>query len=427
MATFKSLNPGDIKTSRSFLNQLVDIIQEDISGSATRQKHLAFVTGGVGPGVTSSLFQTVYDQNFELQTANAMLDLTVGIFSGSGIILTSSTGEDSVGKLLFPSNSLMMREKIDVYRQFAQKLLGDARFQFSSPFSTAQPPARGQTPEHSDAIDNALFIGLKRLFSRDKIKKETFAMRFYQSSSHDPASGTLGHEPPNLNRTSVSGSAIFTDVGSSTARVTSLAGEVGNLVDASNTNRRVGLIFYDTGDIILDLDKVISGSEHASGTIDAMADFTTYADGSTVTKGTTIMGSDAGTTVGNPNAKFLPDFIVSASMDNIIDHIASCRVQSGSQSAMTFQNVTNINSTLVFCRVGTNDFNYSSNPTFVNPDSGRLRVVDPGSEAVDRTFTMLTTVGLYDANDNLLAVAKLSRPVEKDFEKELTIRVRLDF
>ena len=101
MATFKSLTAGDIKTSRSFLNQLVDIIQEDISGSSTRQKHLAFVTGGIGPGVTSSLFQTVHDQNFELQTANAMLDLTVGIFSGSGLVATSSTGEDSVGKLLF--------------------------------------------------------------------------------------------------------------------------------------------------------------------------------------------------------------------------------------------------------------------------------------------------------------------------------------
>ena len=38
-----------------------------------------------------------------------------------------------------------------------------------------------------------------------------------------------------------------------------------------------------------------------------------------------------------------------------------------------------------------------------------------------------TTVGMYDANDNLLAVAKLSRPIEKNDEKDITIRVRLDF
>ena len=64
MATFKELTSADIKTSKSFLNQLVDIIQEDISGSTTRKTYQIFVTGGVGPGVTSSLFQTVFDQDF---------------------------------------------------------------------------------------------------------------------------------------------------------------------------------------------------------------------------------------------------------------------------------------------------------------------------------------------------------------------------
>ena len=76
MATYKELSSTDIKTSRSVLNQLVDIIQEDISGSSTRKKYQVFVTGGVGPGVTSSLFQTVYDQNYTLQTANPIFDVT---------------------------------------------------------------------------------------------------------------------------------------------------------------------------------------------------------------------------------------------------------------------------------------------------------------------------------------------------------------
>ena len=73
MATFKELTAADIKTSRSFLNQLVDVISEDVSGSTTRRKYQVFVTGGVGPGITSSLFQTVYDQDFSLQTANPVL------------------------------------------------------------------------------------------------------------------------------------------------------------------------------------------------------------------------------------------------------------------------------------------------------------------------------------------------------------------
>ena len=81
--SFKRINTEDIKTRRTSLNQLVDIIQEDISGSTTRRTYQVFVTGGVGPGVTSSLYQTVYDQDFTLQTANPLFDLTVGSECGS--------------------------------------------------------------------------------------------------------------------------------------------------------------------------------------------------------------------------------------------------------------------------------------------------------------------------------------------------------
>ena len=59
----KALSQNDIQTAQSFLTQLVDVIQEDVSGSTTRRKYQVFVTGGIGPGVTSSLFQTVYDQD----------------------------------------------------------------------------------------------------------------------------------------------------------------------------------------------------------------------------------------------------------------------------------------------------------------------------------------------------------------------------
>ena len=123
MATFKEISAADVKTSRSVLNQLVDVIQEDISGSSTRKKYQVFVTGGVGPGVTSSLFQTVYDQDFSLQTSNAIMDMTVGLFSGSDVVTAVKTGEDQNGKYLFPSTSLMMREKLSNYSQYAQVLL----------------------------------------------------------------------------------------------------------------------------------------------------------------------------------------------------------------------------------------------------------------------------------------------------------------
>ena len=133
MATFKEISAADVKTSRSVLNQLVDVIQEDISGSATRKSYQQFVTGGVGPGVTSSLYQTVFDQDFTLQTANPLFDMTVGVYESGATVASSSTGTDSNGKLLFPSQSLMMREKVDIYRQYAANLLGDSSLSFSTP------------------------------------------------------------------------------------------------------------------------------------------------------------------------------------------------------------------------------------------------------------------------------------------------------
>ena len=86
MATFKNLEPSDIKTARSFLSQLIDVIQEDISGSTSRRKYQVFVTGGIGPGITSSLFQTIYDQDFTLQTANPVFDCTVGLYQNSDVL-----------------------------------------------------------------------------------------------------------------------------------------------------------------------------------------------------------------------------------------------------------------------------------------------------------------------------------------------------
>lgn len=413
MATYQQLNPSDIQTARSFLNQLIDVLQEDISGSTSRRKYQHFVTGGVGPGVTSSLFQTVYDQDFTLQTANPIFDVTIGLapdsISGT-IAYTTRTDIDSSGKAMYPSSSLMMREKVDIYKQFAQSLLGDSSLQFKIPLEG----------DNQVAVDAAMFIAFKRLFARDQIKRETFAMRFYQSASYVSKTAPINEAPSadtdgvtNLNVTSISGSTIFTDLGSSTQKFSTVGGQYGTIVDSSNTSRQVGLMFYDAGVAMLDLAKIVSGSQFVSGTIDAMA-----------IAGTTVLGG--ANTATAKKAKFIPDFVTSGSIDNVVDHLCSARFQSGSLTAMTFQNVTNINSSLIFCRAQAQDFNYSSNPTYVDDDN-RIIVIDPGEEDKQDSFTYVTSIGLYDASDNLLAVAKLSRPVEKSPERDLTFRIRLDF
>ena len=407
MATYKQLNAQtDIKSSKSFLNQLVDVVESDISGSQSRKSYQVFVTGGVGPGVTSSIFQTVFDQDYTLQTANQVMDLTIGLFSGSDLVSSASTGVDTSGKVLFASQSLMMREKISNYRQFAKLLLGNADSRFTSPLSN---------PTTSDNIDEAFFISFKRLFSRDSIKRDTFVMRFNQSASH--YDDTL---KPNLYQTSESGSTTYSDIGSSTSQLTVFGSPVGNIVDSQNTSRNVGLLFYQQGIAVFDLKKIISGSEHASGSIPSVTKEIVNGQAGRVCIGSSTPGS-------NSRAKFIPDFVVSASIDSVVDHLASTRMQSGSNTAITFQNITNINSTLIFCRATADEFNYSSNPTYVNRDTNRIVVIEKGQESTQKAFSYFTSVGLYDDNDNLVAVAKLSRPIEKNDEKDLTCRVRLDF
>jgi len=334
----------------------------------------------------------------------------------------------------------MMREKVAVYKQYAANLLGDAELAFIAPWDqTATEPA--DPGGISNQIDEALFISFKRLFSRDQIKRETFAARIYRSGVLDgyPGTGVLvsGTDDPGMNngeaqvlqgytgsnvyRTSTSGSAIFSDIGASSNVGTSFGGGVGDILNASNTAECVGLMFYDAGTAVFDMKKLFFWDQHMSGAIRAMATANTV-DGATIATGYSVMGASAS----NGKAQFIPDFLVSGSIDQIVDHVASTRFQSGSLTAATFQNATNINSTLIFCRATADEFNYSSNPTFTD-NSNRITVIDQATDNQQRSFTFPTTVGLHDEFGNLLAVAKMSRPIEKNDEKDITFRIRLDF
>jgi hypothetical protein len=395
--SFKTISEEDIVTRRSSLNQLVDVIQEDVSGSVTRRKYQVFVTGGQGPGVTSSLFQTVHDQDFTLQTANPILDMTVGLFVEGELVTSTTTGNPVEGKLLFPADTLMMREKIDVYKQYAANLLGDASAAFYAPYGDV---------EDENRIDEALFISFKRLFTRDRIKRETFAMRTFRSGTlnledpEDPNSAVL---PSPLNVTSEESAVILTDLGAASNIISAFGGEVGTIVNASDTNEKLGLIFYEHGTIVLDTKKLFYEQE-LQGSIRCVTNAT----------GIETFTGD------------YRDLLVSGSIDQVVDYVASTRMGDGALTCITFQNVTNINSTLIFCRASADEFNYSTNPTYTN-DEGRIVVIDAGQEDVQRSFAFVTTVGLHDDEGRLLAVAKLSRPIEKSDEKDLTIRVRLDF
>lgn len=387
MPTFQELSTADTATNSDGLDIVIDLIESDISSSSSRRKYQHYITGAVGtPGVTSSLYQTLYDQDFTLQTANATFDFTFGLSISSSLV-TGPTGsllytDTTTGQLYFPSQSVMMREKINMYREMAQTLIGNANSEFT--IVTGSGATIGTIP-----IREPLFIGFKRLFTRDRVKRETFAVKMLTSSNF-----LLGP---------AAGQKIYTDVGAATNQEFSFGGAYSTIVDSSNTSNAVGLLFLDKGIAVLDTRRIFDITQSLSGSIKAIN-----------TTGTT------------PFTGSLIQFFVSASIDDIIDHVASTRFGSSSLTAIAYQNQTILNSSYTTVRLPYNTFNYSSNPSYVDRN-GRIVVIEQGQEDVQRSFVMFTSVGFYDANNNLLAVGKTSRPVYKDSTRTIQLTVRLDY
>lgn len=156
-----------------------------------------------------------------------------------------------------------------------------------------------------------------------------------------------------------------------------------------------------------------------------------------IAKGYTTSGSyglflpDIGTIILNPRAIALP--ILDGGLNFTASLSTSGNIKSNETASLNFISASNarsfqlnsketISSDYVFVRIKNGDYNYTTNPSFTS-GSGDLIY----SNFVYSPQTYITTVGLYNDNNELLAVAKLSKPLVKDFTKELLIRVKLDW
>lgn len=83
----------------------------------------------------------------------------------------------------------------------------------------------------------------------------------------------------------------------------------------------------------------------------------------------------------------------------------------------------NVSTSHYFVRANNREFNFSNNPTFVSGSVGAF--ANPSFERDPKVY--ITSVGLYDDANELLAVAKTSQPIAKSFDKEIAIKVKLDF
>jgi hypothetical protein len=158
-------------------------------------------------------------------------------------------------------------------------------------------------------------------------------------------------------------------------------------------------------------------------------------------KGYTTSGSyglflpDIGTIILNPRALQLPvangGLVMpiysgsSSGPSNTSASFNSTQLYQAISASANFQlnSQETISSDYVFVRVSNADYNYSTNPSFISGSSGEMIY----SNFINSPQTYMTAVGLYNNNNELLAVAKLSQALVKDFTKEALIRVKLDW
>jgi hypothetical protein len=137
---------------------------------------------------------------------------------------------------------------------------------------------------------------------------------------------------------------------------------------------------------------------------------------------------DAGIVILNPSAirAGVGTTFVSSSTNNTYDNVNNMRnLFEAFKKGEDFQarRTENVSTSHYFVRANNREFNFSNNPTFVTGSTGQFKNIT--FERDPRVY--ITTVGLYDDANELLAVAKVSKPIEKSFDKEVAIKVKLDF
>jgi len=166
-------------------------------------------------------------------------------------------------------------------------------------------------------------------------------------------------------------------------------------------------------------------------------DIVSGSNGQSITGGgLTVSGSygkflpDVGLLLLNPKSLSLPYisgglgiYIDPNSNNNALDNNNNTMfdlINSGSYFSLNSEET--ITSDYIFVRVKNNDFNYTTNPSIIN-SNGEFYY----NTLVNNPQTFITTIGLYNESNDLLAVAKLSKPLKKDFTKEALLRIKLDF
>jgi len=373
MATiFKTIPSADAVATRTLLHESIPVTGTIISGTYSENNILNYSHG---------MFQSVYDYPYLSSSANHIFDLTTGYPAASG---------------LSGANSTQNSKKINIYNEMAQVLMGFDETRTIRRFDQDGDLTGGTK------IDEAYFLNLTRLLTKDEIKKGSFTLELGVSASHVLPFGErvtlkdVDAANNNYKINAVAGQYGILYVSNSAG--TPLEGGTGSTSGdpfaayTSSTQQAAGLVFYQAGIV------VVTGSV-----------FGTLLSSSTIQSN---IGGFSASTDGGDIDTLMSGTSISGNCDQFRRRLYN----------LSFNNTTELNSTIYFCRVNHGDFNFSSNPTYT--EASKIVVK---TNPTDMPVSYVTAVGLYSSDNELLAVGKLSEPLKKDPSNELTIRVRLDY
>jgi len=382
MATsFKTLQASDIQSSRTKLHEAIPITGTIVSGTYLVANESTNVKN-----FSHGMFQSVFDYPYLSSSANHIFDITVGLSANSA---------------LSASTNVQGKQKLQLYNQMAQILVGHDATGSIREFDKDGDLTSGEK------FHDAIFFNFSRLLVKDEIQKGTFRMNF----SVDPTGAY--DQIARTNRVI----QIQDSSGSTSFKTNSPAGEYGllfvtssnsgtlNTMPTDNQGLLCGLLYYQAGIAVL-----------------TSSLFKVQASGGLLGNDLYGWGEDLAPDSGG---KVTMD---SASNRNIDEDLQANSISGTANDLRNrlqdiyFANTTELNSTIYFCRANASDFNYSSNPTYLSKSQIRVK-----ETREDSPVSYITTVGLYGANNELLAVAKLSEPLKKTPSNEFTLRVRLDY
>ena len=158
---------------------------------------------------------------------------------------------------------------------------------------------------------------------------------------------------------------------------------------------------------------IVSGSGGVSASSTVYGLF--YPDAGVMIFNASLLSSSLGMT---PGTQFN-----TGSNSNTVKNALSLFTRVSASSYFLARSEEKVTSTHYFVRITNKQFNFSNNPTFVTGSAGTFRY----DSMLRNPSVYITTIGMYDDANRLMAVAKLSKPLLKTFNREALIKVKLDY